>query len=151
MNKKTCHWDDKSTRPKDPVAEHQTPSSEMVSSNTQAVKPTIVSGPPREPGSASSVQTLPPMGKTRNGTSQVTNELRLAQLQTEAQQLRRLLGLEANTTSHGTMTASDLAPDGPAGVQAAAAVKASRDVGCQTDTAEVISQVAFAWIEVPRC
>lgn len=155
MNKKTCQWDDKPTRPKTP----ETPSSEMVSSDTPwqdgrvpEVTPTEVSQRPTGPRSASSTQTVSQLGESVKATPlpQVINKLRLAQLEREAQQLRRLLGLEATTTSQGTMTTSDLdQPDGPQA--AAAVVKSSTEVVCQTDTAEVGPHVVFAWIQVYWC
>lgn len=166
MNKKTCHWDNKQIRPEIPDAEDQRPSSETLSSDTPwqdgsgpEVKQTDVFQRPTGPRSASSTQTaaVSPLGQAEITTrspqesTQVTNELRLAQLDKETQKLRRLLGLEASRTSQGTMTTSDLVPDQLDELQAAAAaavVRTGREVGCQTDAAEVCSHVVSTLIQV---
>lgn len=61
---------------------------------------------------------------------QVTHLQRLAGLEKEAQKLRRLLGLEVHRTTQGTMTTEEEPKDPPAN-------PSSREIGCQTDVAEV--------------
>lgn len=61
------------------------------------------------------------------GSDWDVNVQRLAGLEKEAQRLRRLLGLEIKKTTQGTMTTADGGP----------ATADSREVGCQTDDAEV--------------
>lgn len=146
LDKKRSHWLEKAeTR----GAEHQAPSAEM---GPEAKAAEVSQRPPGLcSGSSTRTAAVSPLGQTENATpplqesEQVTNKLRLAQLEMEAQKLRRLLSLEATRTSRSTMTTSDLGPDQPAGLQAAAAtlVKTSRAVGCQTDTAEVYSHAGF--------
>lgn len=63
-------------------------------------------------------------------SDQVTNLQRLAGLQKEVQKLRRLLGLQAHWTTQGTMTTEEKPKD-------ALANPCSREIGCQTDVAEV--------------
>ncbi len=58
---------------------------------------------------------------------------KLAGLEKEAQRLRRLLGLEITKATQGTMTTADSGAEKPKG----AASTAGREVGCQTDVAEV--------------
>lgn len=155
MSKKTCHWDNEQTGPEITGPELQTKSSEMASSETSrqdgsgpAVEPTDAAQRLIGPHSASSTQTaaVSPLSRTENGTpppqqsEQVANELRLARLKTEAQELRRLLGLEATRTGQGRTTPTDLVPDQPDVFQAAV-VRTSREVGCQTDMAEVCSHL----------
>lgn len=160
MSKKTCHWDNEQTRPEITGPELQTQSSETPSSEPPrqdgsgpAVEPTDASQRLTGSHSASSTQTaaVSPLSRTENGapppqqSEQVANELRLARLEREAQELRRLLGLEATRTGQDRTTPSDLVPDKPDGFQAAAAaaavVRTSREVGCQTDMAEVCSHL----------
>uniref|UniRef100_A0A671W4N9 Zgc:152774 n=1 Tax=Sparus aurata TaxID=8175 RepID=A0A671W4N9_SPAAU len=61
------------------------------------------------------------------GSDWDVNAQRLAGLEKEAQRLRRLLGQEIKKTTQGTMTTADGGP----------ATADSREVGCQTDEAEV--------------
>lgn len=155
MSKKTCHWDNEQTGPEITGPELQTQSSEMPSSETSrqdgsgpAMEPTDAAQRLTGPHSASSTQTaaVSPLSRTENGapppqqSEQVANELRLARLETEAQELRRLLGLEATRTGQGRTTPTDLVPDQPDVFQAAV-VRTSREVGCQTDVAEVCSHL----------
>lgn len=81
-------------------------------------------------------------------SEQLANELKLASLEKDAQMLRRLLGMEITKISQGTMTTAD--PDKP--VEHPTAFRASREVGCQTDTAEVCSyaRVKFIVIKIDR-
>lgn len=162
MSKKTCHWDNEQTGPEITGPELQTQSSEMQSSETPrqdgsgpAVEPTDASQRLTGPHSASSTQAaaVSPLSRTENGapppqqSEQVAKELRLARLEREAQELRRLLGLEATRTGQDRTTPSDLVPDQQDVFQAAAAaaavVRSSREVGCQTDVAEVCSHLSF--------
>lgn len=66
-------------------------------------------------------------------SDQEANVQKLAGLEKEAQRLRRLLGLEITKATQGTMTTADGSAEKPKG----AASTASREVGCQTDAAEV--------------
>lgn len=76
---------------------------------------------------------LPPEGGDRE-----TNMQKLAGLEKEAERLRRLLGLEITKTTQGTMTTDDNSTEKPKqGVESTPASSASREVGCQTDVAEV--------------
>lgn len=67
---------------------------------------------------------LPPEGSDREANAQ-----KLTGLEKETQRLRRLLGLEITKTTQGTMTTADSSAEKPEGT--------SREVGCQTDVAEV--------------
>lgn len=64
---------------------------------------------------------------------QVSNLQKLARLEKEVQKLRRLLGLQAHRTTQGTMTTEKKPKDAPAN-------PSSREIGCQTDVAEVSVQ-----------
>lgn len=65
------------------------------------------------------------------GRDLVTDLQRLAYLEKEVQKLRKLLGLRGQlSTTQGTMTAEEKPKVAPGN-------KASRDIGCQTDGAEV--------------
>lgn len=76
---------------------------------------------------------LPPDGSGWEASVQ-----KLAGLEKEAQRLRRLLALEATSTTQGTMTAADgCAEKPPGGPETPPASTASREVGCQTDATEV--------------
>lgn len=61
---------------------------------------------------------------------QVTNLQRLAELEKEVQKLRMLLGVQVHRTTQGTMTTEGKPKDAPAN-------PSSREIGCQTDVAEV--------------
>lgn len=139
----------------------ETPSSEKSRQygSSPAVKPVDISQRSTWLHSAPSTQTVvvSPLSRTETPQSrspppeeseQVANELKLARLEKEAQNLRRLLGLEITKISQGTMTTAD--PDKPR--QHPAALRASREVGCQTDTAEVCSytRVKFIVIKIDR-
>lgn len=143
MNKKTCHWDNEQTRPEVTGPDLQTRSYEMPSSETPQrdgsdpePEPTDVCQRLIGPHFASSSQTtaVSPLSRTANGqqqSEQAANELRLARLEREA-----------TMTGQARTTPSDLVPDQPDGFRAAAAVevvRTSREVGCQTDAAEVCS------------
>ncbi|KAF7667635.1 hypothetical protein LDENG_00054710 [Lucifuga dentata] len=75
---------------------------------------------------------LAPVGGNRKAKVQ-----KLAELENEAQRLRRELGLEINKTTQGMMTVDKTSPEnqvgGPLTVPAATA---TREVGCQTDMSE---------------
>lgn len=78
-------------------------------------------------------RTLPPEGGDREAKVQ-----KLASLEREVQRLRGLLGLEVPRTTQGTMTAAEELTDAPKeGLEGKTATTTSREVGCQTVTAEV--------------
>lgn len=132
----------------------ETPSSEKSrqDGNSPAVKPVDISQRSTWLQSAPSTQTVvvSPLSRTETPQSrsppeeseQVASELKLARLEKEAQKLRRLLGLEVTKISQGTMTTAD--PDKPR--EHPAAFRASREIGCQTDTAEVCSYTRVKFI-----
>lgn len=146
--------------------EEQTQTSETASSeksrqdgSSPAVKPVDISQRSTWLHSGPSTQTVVVSPLSRTGTpqskplppeesEQLANELKLARLEKEVQKLRQLLGLEITKISQGTMTAAD--PDKPG--EHPAAFRASREVGCQTDTAEVCSyaRVKFIVIKIDR-
>lgn len=72
---------------------------------------------------------LPPEGSDREAKVQ-----KLAALEKEVQRLRRLLDLEITKTTQGTMTAADSCTEK---LKELSACSEGRDVGCQTDVAEV--------------
>lgn len=164
-NKKLCNWNKETTGSesiRDKISlEKQTQMSEPASSeksrqdgSSTAVKPVDISQRSTWLHSAPSTQTVvvSPLSRTETPQSrspppqeskQLVNELKLARLEKEAQKLRRLLGLEITKISQGTMTTAD--PDKPGGHTAA--FRASREVGCQTDTAEVCSYTRVKFID----
>nr|XP_046261217.1 MORC family CW-type zinc finger protein 3 [Scatophagus argus] len=71
------------------------------------------------------------------GSDREANVQKLAGLEKEAQRLRRLLGLEITKITQGTMTIAGGGTEKPdGGLVTPPASTASREVGCQTDTAE---------------
>lgn len=157
MKKKACHRDSEPTGPEVTSPEQRTqrsgtPSSEAPRQDDSgpAAKPTdgSCSAPPAP------VVATSPLGQAEHEApppqknQQVASKLRLAQLEMEAQQLRQLLGLEATTSSRCPTPPNDLVAEQPDGMraEAAAVVGTSREVGCQTDVAEVGSHVDSKWI-----
>nr|XP_040031484.1 MORC family CW-type zinc finger protein 3 isoform X2 [Gasterosteus aculeatus aculeatus] len=89
---------------------------------------------------------LPPDGSGWEASVQ-----KLAGLEKEAQRLRRLLALEATSTTQGTMTAADgCAEKPPGGPETPPASTASREVGCQTDATESSSSSSWPGPAVGR-
>lgn len=70
------------------------------------------------------------------GSDREANVQKLAGLEREAQRLRRLLGLEITKTTQGTMTTDESSTEKPEGGLLVIPT-AVREVGCQTDVAEV--------------
>lgn len=69
---------------------------------------------------------------------QVSHEQKLAGLEKEVKRLRQLLGLEVTKINQGTMTTADVSSEKlKEGLLTPASSAGSREVGCQTDVAEV--------------
>lgn len=78
-------------------------------------------------------RSVPPEGGDRDA-----NMLRLIALEKEAERLRKLVDLEVKKISQSTMTESENSEgDQDGGLMKQSATTASRDVGCQTEEAEV--------------
>ena len=108
-------------------AAQQTSTSLTRSHSVPSTQTVVVSPLSRTDGTPS--RPLPLEGSDREAKVQ-----KLALLEKEVQGLRRLLGLEATKKSQGTMTTADSGAEKP---KEQPASTASREVGCQTDVAEV--------------
>jgi len=106
----------------------QTPTCPPRTQSLPATQTMVVSPLSRREGPQS--RTLPPEGGDGEAKA-----LRLAALEKEVQKLRSILGQEVIKTTQGTMTTDDSSAEKPN--QESVTPTPSKEVGCQTDLAEV--------------